>query len=217
MRTLAVYSCGAVTLQHSRIVAVAASGDRRAVFPAIEKKHGKPAAYWLKLLADLGAAKYPEQMAVLQERHGFSRAHANALVMYARGSTSSKRFDGPASYFASIPPKHRALSKKMFAAVQAKHPKLTFEVAWNQPMLRLGKDIVFAVSSAKSHLLINLGSKDVLSAFADRLSAFEVSKHTVRVPLDWTVNASLLNALVAARLRELSQPAKPRTKRTARS
>jgi uncharacterized protein YdhG (YjbR/CyaY superfamily) len=196
---------------------VAASGDRRAVFPAIEKKHGKPAAHWLKLLADLGAAKYPEQMAYLQERHGFSRAHANALVMYARGSTSSKRFDGPAAYFASIPPKQRALSKKMFAAVQAKHPELTFEVAWNQPMLRLGKDIVFAVSSSTSHVLINLGSKKVLDAFADRLAAFEVNKYTIRVPLDWTVNATLLNALVAARLKELASPATSGAKRTTRS
>lgn len=194
---------------------MAATGDRRAVFPAIEKKHGKPAAHWLKLLADLGDARYPEQMALLQERHGFSRAHANALVMYARGSTSSQRFDGPAAYFASIPPKHRALSKKMFAAVQAKHPQLTFEVAWNQPMLRVGKDIVFAVSSSTSHLLINLGSKKVLNASADRLAAFEVNKHTIRIPLDWTVNATLLNALVGARLKELGAARKTSSKTAA--
>jgi len=197
-------------------------GERSAVFPAIEKKHGKPAAHWLKLLTDLGDAKYVEQMALLQERHGFSRAHANALVMYARGSTSSQRFDGPAAYFASIPPKHRALSKKMFTAVQAKHPILTFEVAWNQPMLRKGKDIVFAVGSSSNHLLINLGSKTVLDTFADRLADFEVNKHTIRIPLDWTVNAALLNALVTARLKELSPSStvisrKTGTKRKTRS
>lgn len=201
---------------------VAATGDRRAVFPAIEKKHGKPAAHWLKLLTDLGDAKYAEQMSFLQERHGFSRAHANALVMYARGSTSSQRFDGPAAYFASIPPKHRALSKKMFAAVQAKYPTLTFEVAWNQPMLRKGKDIVFAVGSSSNHLLINLGSKKVLDAFADRLADFEVNKYTIRIPIDWVVNASLLNALVAARLKELGSASmttarKTGTKRKTRS
>ena len=184
-------------------------GERSAIFPAIEKKHGKPAAHWLKLLADLGDAKYAEQMSFLQERHGFSRAHANALVMYARGSTSSQRFDGPAAYFASIPAKHRALSKKMFAAVQTKHPTLTFEVAWNQPMLRKGKDIVFAVGSSSNHLLVNLGSKKVLETFADRLASFDVNKHTIRIPLDWTVNAALLNALVDARLKELGPVAKP--------
>ena len=201
---------------------MATGGERSASFPAIEKKHGKPAAHWLKLLKDLGDAKYAEQMSFLQQRHGFSRAHANALVMYSRGSTSSRRFAGPAAYFASIPPKHRALSKKMFAAVQSKHPTLTFEVAWNQPMLRKGKDIVFAVSTSSSHLLINLGSKKVLDSFADRLTTFEVNKYTIRVPLDWKVSATLLNALVSARLRELDKspakaPRKPVAKRSTRS
>jgi uncharacterized protein YdhG (YjbR/CyaY superfamily) len=84
-------------------------------------------------------------------------------------------------------------------------------------MLRLGKDIVFAVSSSTSHVLINLGSKKVLDAFADRLAAFEVNKYTIRVPLEWTVNATLLNALVAARLKELASPAKSGAKRTMRS
>jgi hypothetical protein len=35
---------------------------------------------------------YDEQMALLQGDHGFSRAHANAVVMYTRGSTTSRRF-----------------------------------------------------------------------------------------------------------------------------
>jgi uncharacterized protein YdhG (YjbR/CyaY superfamily) len=110
----------------------------------------------------------------------------------------------------------------MFTAVQAKHPTLTFEVAWNQPMLRKGKDIVFAVGSSSNHLLINLGSKKVLDTFADRLASFEVNKHTIRIPLDWTVNAALLNALVTARLKELSPSStvisrKTGTKRRTRS
>ena len=37
----------------------------------------------------LAGKRYPEQMAYLRENHGFSQAHANALVMYSRGSTSS--------------------------------------------------------------------------------------------------------------------------------
>lgn len=189
------------------------SGERSAAFPAIEKKHGKPAAHWLKLLKDLGDVKYAEQMAFLQERHGFSRAHANALVMYARGSLSSQRHDGPAAYFASIPVAHRSLSKKMFAAVQAKHPQLVLEVAWNQPMLRRNKDIVFAVSSSKNHLTLNVGSRAVLDAFSDRLRDYIVNKYTVQIPLDWKVNAALLNALVAARLKELASATTTRSTR----
>ena len=70
-------------------------GDRTRHFAAIERKHGLPASHWLGLLAELGEAKYPEQMALLQEGHGFSRDHANALVMYHRGSPSSRRFTRP--------------------------------------------------------------------------------------------------------------------------
>ena len=66
--------------------------QRASHFPAIEKKHGQPMSYWFGVMAELEARKYPEQMAYLQENHGFSRAHANALIMHSRGSTSSRRF-----------------------------------------------------------------------------------------------------------------------------
>jgi hypothetical protein len=66
--------------------------DRASYFPAIEKKHGLPMTFWhdqMKLIKDL---KYPEQIAYLRENHGFSQAHANALVLYSKGNTTSKRF-----------------------------------------------------------------------------------------------------------------------------
>lgn len=44
------------------------SGDRAAHFPAIERKHGRPVAYYLDELADLGDAKYQEQIDLLRER-----------------------------------------------------------------------------------------------------------------------------------------------------
>jgi len=69
----------------------AASGDRSVHFPAIEKKHGAPITKWIKLLEKLGDAKYPEQIAFLREKHGFSQAHANALVMYVRGFNNHEK------------------------------------------------------------------------------------------------------------------------------
>jgi hypothetical protein len=57
-------------------------GDRSQFFPAIEKKHGLPVSHWLSELSELGEAKYPEQIAYLRENHGFSQAHANAVVMH---------------------------------------------------------------------------------------------------------------------------------------
>ena len=73
--------------------------SRESHFPAIEKKYGEKMSYWLKVMAKLEGKKYPEQIAHLRENYGFSQAHANALVMYSRGSESSKRYETPAQYF----------------------------------------------------------------------------------------------------------------------
>ena len=78
--------------------------SREAHFPAIEKKYGEKMAYWFKVMAKLDGKKYPEQIAHLRENYGFSQAHANALVMYSRGSESSRRFNTHADFYKSVTP-----------------------------------------------------------------------------------------------------------------
>ncbi len=181
------------------------SGDRTKHFPAIERKHGGPISIWIDRVKDLGDAKYPEQIAFLRENHGFSQAHANALVMYVRDSPTSRRFANPAEYFASADPTAAATMQAVFAAITTSHPELTLVIAWNHPMLRTpGGQYVIGMSAAKRHLLINPFSGDVLDQLAGELSGYEMNKQTFKVPLDWKVDPKLLGALVAARLAELS-------------
>lgn len=179
------------------------SGDRSKFFPIIEKKYGKPIAHWFKLLKDLGEAKYADQISLLRDRYEFSQAHANAVVMYHRGSESSKRHDDPSAYFKTLEPHKAKLAKAIFAAIRTKYPRLEMVIAWNQPMLKHGEHYVFGLSASKNHLLINPHSKKVLATLAPRLKSLEVSKHTVRIPLDWKVNASLLHAMVRERISEI--------------
>ena len=115
-------------------------GDRTKFFPAIEKKHGGKISQWITRVKDLGDVKYPEQIAYLREEHGFSQAHANALVMYVRGSTTSKRFATPAEYFKSLDAPTAKTSQAIFAAIQSKFPQLDLVIAWNQPILRIGNN-----------------------------------------------------------------------------
>lgn len=177
-----------------------ASGDRAAHFPAIEKKHGKPVSHWLKMLADLGDAKYPQQIALLRERHEFSQAHANALVMYARGSTSSKRFASPSEYFASIGPAKAKTIRAIIGAIRKKHPNLELVMAWNQPMLRHGDRYVFGMSASTNHLLIAPWDAKVLKSLSAKLKSYEVNKKTVKIPIDWKVDAALLDAMIRPQL-----------------
>ena len=181
-----------------------ADGDRRKFFPAIEKKHGEKIQYWIKLLQDLETTKYPEQIAFLRENYGFSQAHANALVMYVRGSTSSKRVATPAEFFKGLEPVTRKTAKLIFSTITEKYPDLELVIAWNQPMLRQGKAYIIGISVSKNHITINPFSDKVLELCSKRLSKYVVKKKTFQVPLDWEVDSPLLHAIAKARLAELS-------------
>lgn len=177
--------------------------DRTRFFPLIEKKYGQPMRYWFALMKEHADEKYPAQIALLREDHGFSQAHANAVVMYCRGSQSTRRFDDFDAYLAKVDKVQAKTMKAIFAAMTAKHPKLELVIAWNQPMLKLGKDYVFGASVTKNHILLGPWCKDAVTRFAKELTGYKVNKKTIEVPSDWKVNATLLNKLVKARLDEL--------------
>ena len=179
------------------------SGERAEYFPAIEKKYGKPIQYWISQLHDLNSTKYPDQIALLREKFEFSQTHANALVMHFRGSTSSQRHSGPEDFFAKLDTDARKLAVDIFGVIQKKYPKLELVMAWNQPMLRVGKDYIFGLSVSKNHLSMNPWSTDVLQALTPRLDGLKVNKHTFQVPLDWKINQSLLHDMVKRRIAEL--------------
>lgn len=183
---------------------MATSGDRAGHFSSIKKKHGYPIQYWLDLLESRGSTRYPEQMELLQAGHGFSRAHANAVVMSFRGSPSQKRFASPSAYLASLNPDHRELVTAILGSVQKSFPDLTVVMAWNQPILRNTRDYVFGVSVSKNHVSINPFTPHALAAMAEKLAPLDVLKHTVRIPLDWQVDDALLRDMVQVRLSELS-------------
>ena len=104
-------------------------GSREAHFPRIEKRYGEPMSYWFAVMKKISKKKYPEQIAYLKENFGFSQVHANALVMYSRGSTSSRRFDKPSDYFKTLTPTQSKTAKAIFKVLQKKFPKLELVVA----------------------------------------------------------------------------------------
>lgn len=180
-------------------------GDREKFFPLIEKKYGEKMAYWFAIMKKLEGKKYPEQIAFLRENYGFSQAHANAVVMYSRGSTSSKRFATPAEYYKSIDAKQAKKVREIIKVITTKYPDLELVIAWNQPMLKRGNDYVFGASVATHHILIAPWG-DVLKAFApkfEKLAGVKVNKKTIGIPNDWEIDSKLLLAMISARLKEI--------------
>jgi uncharacterized protein YdhG (YjbR/CyaY superfamily) len=174
--------------------------SRESHFPAIEKKYGQPMSHWHRIMKSVAGKKYDEQMALLMGEHGFTRAHANALVMYSRGSTTTRRFADPEAYFASLDDAKARTMRTIFASLRKDFPELELVIAWNQPMLKTGKRYVFGASAASNHILLAPWDASVLATLAPRLSGYEVNKKTVRVPADWKVDKKLLRDMVGPQI-----------------
>ena len=181
---------------------MASNPDRASYFPAIEKKYGQPMSYWFDRMDEVKGLKYPEQMAYLRENHGFSQTHANALVMYTRGSTSAHRVSTVEEYLADCDDTKRTTVHAILDAITSKYPTLDLVIAWNQPMLKLDSAYVFGVMVLKKHILIAPWSQAVLEQFAPRLTDYKVNKKTIQVPVDWKPDKKLLRDMVAARIAE---------------
>lgn len=176
------------------------SGDRTRHWPAIEKKYGEPVEHWLALVKSVDSGKYVDQIEFLQERHGFSRAHANAVVMYARGSTTTKRYGTLEDYLKDRDATGASTLRRIFALLAHARPDLELVLAWNQPMLKSGSRYVFGASLGKGHILLAPLNPATRAEYFPRFEAdgFVVNKKTVRVPLDWDVDEDLLLEMVDA-------------------
>ena len=177
---------------------------REAHFPAIEKRYGEPMKHWFTVMQSVAGKRYPEQIAHLRENYGFSQAHANALVMFSRGSTTTQRHATPTAYFKSIDAQQARTLRAIFKVVRAKYPDLEFVIAWNQPMLRRGTEYVLGASAMKTYLLLNPCSGAVIADLAPKLQGLRVLKKTITIPNDWEIDEKLLLAMAKARLAEIA-------------
>ena len=155
-------------------------------------------SYWFTQMKKVKGEKYADQMAFLQEKHGFSRAHANALVLYLKGSTSSRRYDTFDDYLATLDEPKAKTIRAIFATLTAKFKKAEVVIAWNQPMLKQDGRYLFGASAQKAHILIAPFNADIIDELRPRLEGYEVNKKTIRVPVDWKVDKKLLTDMVSA-------------------
>jgi uncharacterized protein YdhG (YjbR/CyaY superfamily) len=177
---------------------MASNPDRASHFPAIERRYGQPMSYWFDVMDGISDRRYPEQIAYLRENHGFSQAHANALVQYSRGSLSSRRFETLDDYLAPLDEAKRETVLAIIAAIRGRYRSIETVIAWNQPQLKYRGQYVFGISVLTNYLLIAPWGAGVIDAFRPRLEGYTVNKKTIQVPIGWTPDKALLRDLVAA-------------------
>ena len=177
--------------------------QRSAHFPAIERKYGQPMAHWFEVMGAVAGQTYQQQMAFLQQQHGFSRTHANALVLYLRGSTSARRYATLDEYLAPFAPTQQGTARAILAAVVSAFPESEVVIAWNHPMLKVDGAFVLGISIHNAHILIGPWDTSVLERLRDDLKGLTVNKKTFRVPNDWAVDVELLRVIAGDRIAQI--------------
>ena len=106
------------------------------------------------------------------------------------------------AYLAGVPEPARGSLKKVRAAVWSVAPPETTEgISYGIPMFKY-QGMLFGYAAFKNHCSLFPTSLAVMDTFKDDLKNFDVSKGTIRFPLDKPPSATLIRKLVKARLAE---------------
>ena len=119
--------------------------------------------------------------------------------------TSTKRHSKPKTvdtYLARVPEPARSSLKKVRAAVCSVAPAETTEgISYGIPMFKY-QGMLFGYAAFKNHGSLFPTSLAVMAHLKNDFKNFDVSKGTIRFPLDKPPSAALVKKLVKARLAE---------------
>jgi len=121
------------------------------------------------------------------------------------------------NYFSRLPEPARTTLQSVRAAILSACPKSTIEtLSYGIPTFKHSGSIL-AIAAFKDHCSLFPMSYFVIDKFRPQLSRFEVSKGTVRFPIDKPLPAALLKKIVKARLTQMSEKAAAKQKSNTRS
>ena len=112
-------------------------------------------------------------------------------------------FTSVEEYLTSVPEPGRSTLSELIAHILERNPDFAVKLAWNVPQVHRGKDYIFGMSAAKKHLTLAPWGQAALEELRPTMADYVVNKGTFRVALDWTIDAKLIDSMIAIRLSEL--------------
>jgi uncharacterized protein YdhG (YjbR/CyaY superfamily) len=138
---------------------------------------------------------------------------SNHTASPKRSARSSSDVQAVAKYFDRLPEPAKSTLQTVRAAILSACPRGTIEtLSYGIPTFK-HNGAICAIAAFKDHCSLFPMSYFVIDKFRAQLARFEVSKGTVRFPIDKPLPAPLLKKIVKARLTQMSQKQKPKSPR----
>jgi uncharacterized protein YdhG (YjbR/CyaY superfamily) len=118
------------------------------------------------------------------------------------------------AYIGGFPETVRAHLEKVRATLRKSLPQAEEVISYGMPAYRLPEGVVIFFAGWKGHYAIYPGSGGLTAQLKDELARYEVSKGTIKFPLDQPVPVQLIAKV--ARLRAAEVVAKAAAKRAAK-
>lgn len=122
-------------------------------------------------------------------------------------------------YIASRPAVVQAALQRVRGAIRKAMPDAEEVISYQMPAYRLGGGVAIYFAGWKEHYSLYPTTAPLLAAFPDELARYEVSKGTIRFPLDEPVPVKLIERIARFRAQEAlaRQRAKAEAKAASRS
>jgi uncharacterized protein YdhG (YjbR/CyaY superfamily) len=121
-------------------------------------------------------------------------------------------------YIAAFPAPVRRVLERVRATIRTTVPDAVEAISYKIPAYKLqGKPLMYFAGWERHYALYPGGSRAVAAAFKEELARYEMSKGTIRFPLDEPVPVKLIERIAAFRASEVSAAVRSgRARRTAR-
>jgi uncharacterized protein YdhG (YjbR/CyaY superfamily) len=118
-------------------------------------------------------------------------------------------------YLSGFPDDVRAVLERVRGAIRRALPRATEVISYQIPAYRLPSGVVLYFAGWKRHFSLYPASPALAVTFREELASYEMSKGTIRFPLEGPVPVQLIGRIARFRARESAARAATRTRRTA--
>lgn len=116
-------------------------------------------------------------------------------------NTSRRKYETVDEYIASFPPDVQKRLEEIREAIREKAPDAQEAIAYGIPTFKLNGNLVH-FAAFRQHLGFYPGGPSAIEAFKKDLTKYELSKGTIRFPLDEETPLALVKRIVEFRVKE---------------